>query len=261
MITKITNAIKDSGRMSLTLSLLFVAGILVSAYLLFTLPHNLVLRGGVPVPDLAWPVLTGPFVSIGLTFILAAAALLSTIRHRTEVVVYVEKKKDESRQTAEEAAAEEASVDIQAFKAGLKDIKQEDEVLQKGLNAVCQLVQAGQGAIYQLTQTDGKRSLVLKHGYAIATGEGTAPSFEWGEGLIGQAAASGKLIYLDEVPEGYINVLSGLGTASPRYLAIVPMKKGEQLVGVLEIATFKALPQAVLTHVREMVQVISEKTK
>lgn len=53
-----------------------------------------------------------------------------------------------------------------------------------------------------------------------------------------QAAANGKTLYVDDIPEGYIYVISGLGSASPKYLLIVPFKKQEQVIGMLEIASF-----------------------
>jgi hypothetical protein len=72
--------------------------------------------------------------------------------------------------------------------------------------------------------------------------EGEPIVYEFGEGLIGQCAASGKSMLLDELPEGYTNaIVSGLGMAAPKYILIIPIKKEEVVTAVLEIATFSKL--------------------
>jgi len=63
---------------------------------------------------------------------------------------------------------------------------------------------------------------------------------------------------VDEVPEGYIAIVSGLGVASPRYLLIVPMKKEEEVRGVVEFANFAPVNDAQRSRVEEMVQVLAE---
>src|SRR6478735_5081187 len=78
----------------------------------------------------------------------------------------------------------------------------------------------------------------VKTGYALSISESATTRYTFGEGLIGQAAANGQLLYLDEIPEGYIKIISGLGSASPRYLLIAPVKNQETVLGILEIASF-----------------------
>lgn len=58
--------------------------------------------------------------------------------------------------------------------------------------------------------------------------------FDTGESLIEQALVSRKLIQLNDVPDNYIKINSGLGEASPRYLVIVPVEHEGTTNGVLE---------------------------
>ena len=73
----------------------------------------------------------------------------------------------------------------------------------------------------------------LKAGYALSIGESTVIKYEFGEGLIGQSAASGNTLYVDDVPEGYIKIVSGLGSASPKYLLDCARKKATTRCWVL----------------------------
>ena len=127
------------------------------------------------------------------------------------------------------------------------------------MQAICKQLDAGQGALYITEEKDGKRTIELKTGYALTIGESTVISYEVGEGLIGQSVASGRTLYIDDVPDGYIKIISGLGSASPRYLLITPLRKNDQVIGAIELASFTAIHDDQRKFVEESAQLIAGK--
>jgi len=59
-----------------------------------------------------------------------------------------------------------------------------------------------------------------------------------GEGLVGQAAIEKRTIFMTKVPQEYITITSGLGAANPRCILIVPLRSEDEIVGVIELASF-----------------------
>ncbi|MFZ6011272.1 MAG: GAF domain-containing protein, partial [Bacteroidota bacterium] len=163
--------------------------------------------------------------------------------------------------TAEKNAADsnQTTISLENVKSSLNLAKSEKDVLQGGLQAVCKQLEAGQGAIYVTTEQGGQRKVEFRSGYALSIAESTVISFEFGEGLVGQSAAGAKTLYIDDVPEGYIKIISGLGSASPRYLLITPIKHQQQVLGVMEIASFTPLLEDQRKFVEEAADLIAQK--
>jgi hypothetical protein len=164
------------------------------------------------------------------TFFIGVLAIYFTARSREEVVVYLEKKK-------EDVAGIVAARDSQLDDEEIKKIVGDPQLM---LNEICKRLDAGQGAIY----IEERDELKLKYGYAVPN---IQVSYKINEGLVGRVAAERKTLYLDKIPEGYITVFSGIGNASPTRLALIPIEEG-----VIEIATFKDINESTLKHIEEL---------
>jgi hypothetical protein len=78
-------------------------------------------------------------------------------------------------------------------------------------------------------------------GLAGAYGNDQVPNIiDLGEGLVGQCALDRRPLSFDLPPEGFWQVASGLGMASPRALLLFPVVRNDQLLGVIELASMDA---------------------
>jgi transcriptional regulator with GAF, ATPase, and Fis domain len=242
---------KDPHKLNLLLTTLFILGGGLTAYLLYRLPQKLMVPYGYE------EVLAVTYVAAAATFLLGILIITQAMSYRKELIVFRDRT-DEITQ-AEHEADRKDRITIDTLKASFQQASSKKEILHSGLEALCRQLDAGQGAAY-LIQPDGNtKVVVLTTGFALTVNETSATRYTFGEGLIGQAAASGQLLYLDEVPEGYIKIISGLGSASPRYLIIVPVKHNEKVQGVLEIASFAPFSEEQRRFIEQGAQLIAEK--
>jgi hypothetical protein len=102
-------------------------------------------------------------------------------------------------------------------------------------------LEANQGGLYTINRENEETEIHLEACYAYNRKKYLQKTIAPGEGLVGQVFLEREPVRLTEVPENYVNITSGLGKATPRALAIVPLIVNEAVEGILEIATFKVI--------------------
>ncbi len=100
-----------------------------------------------------------------------------------------------------------------------------------------------QGGLFLLEKEGSEEYLNLAACYAFDRKKFLENKVDIGEGLVGQCFLEGEPIYLTEVPANYIRITSGLGDAAPRAVYIVPIKTQEEVVGIIELASFNELKE------------------
>ncbi|QKV97926.1 HAMP domain-containing protein [Streptomyces sp. NA02950] len=77
-----------------------------------------------------------------------------------------------------------------------------------------------------------------------------------GRGLVAQAALEKKRILITNVPPDYITINSGLGSALPASVVILPILYEDQLLGVIELASFSRFSEVHLAFIDQFVNTI-----
>ncbi|SAL41573.1 multi-sensor hybrid histidine kinase [Caballeronia sordidicola] len=80
----------------------------------------------------------------------------------------------------------------------------------------------------------GRLRRVAAYGFSREN-EAREQSFEDAETLVGQVAARRRLIELDDIPDNYLKVTSGLGTSPPKSIVMTPIDNDGAVNGVIEL--------------------------
>ncbi|MGA4846435.1 HAMP domain-containing protein [Streptomyces sp. G5(2025)] len=107
------------------------------------------------------------------------------------------------------------------------------------MDELAPLVSAQYGAFYLVEETGGSTELALVGSYGRPVGAADRRRFQLGESLVGQAARSRRPIAVHQIPADYLSISSGLGQAAPGSLMVVPILVEEQVLGVIELASFE----------------------
>jgi two-component system sensor histidine kinase/response regulator len=76
--------------------------------------------------------------------------------------------------------------------------------------------------------------------YGLAKGADATDVFHLGEGLVGQCAQELKVVTLANLPADYLRITSGVGAGSPAHAVASPLLSQGALLGVVELAGFRA---------------------
>ena len=120
-------------------------------------------------------------------------------------------------------------------------------------------LKANQGALYIIDDVDDNEepTMSMKACYAWDKKKFLNHKIYRGEGLAGQAWQEGDMVYLTEVPQNYIKIVSGLGDANPTSVLIVPLKVNDQIFGVVEIASFNIFHDFEMEFVQKIAETIA----
>ncbi len=90
--------------------------------------------------------------------------------------------------------------------------------------------------IFFVKQADSQKFTVSST-YAYYSNE-KVREFETGEGISGQVAKNKEMLIIDNIPENYLTVISGLGSSSPKHLLIAPLLINNEAIAIIELASF-----------------------
>jgi CheY-like chemotaxis protein len=117
------------------------------------------------------------------------------------------------------------------------------------------LLGAGVGMFY--IHNDIRHRLDLLGSYGLRQGGRLIDRYAPGEGLVGQCAVERKTLLLDNIPEDYVQIHSGSGEALPRHVIVLPVLARDELLGVLELASFQPITPLQTQLLEELLPIVA----
>ncbi len=117
---------------------------------------------------------------------------------------------------------------------------------------------ANQGGFF-LTESDqeGKRYFAMLSAYAYGRDKFADKRIPYDEGLLGMCALEKEMIYMTEVPQGYLEITSGLGKANPECIVILPLLDQDEVKGMIELASFREFEEHQLEFLKTLAENIA----
>ncbi|HAM97783.1 MAG TPA: hypothetical protein DCQ26_04165 [Marinilabiliales bacterium] len=110
-----------------------------------------------------------------------------------------------------------------------------------------------QGALFVVDDTDESQiEFELKSAIAYGRDKYLKKRVGIGEELVGRCAFEKKTIYMTDIPKDYIQITSGMGTANPSSLLLVPLILNEETFGVIELASFHPIEKYKIDFVEKL---------
>ena len=119
------------------------------------------------------------------------------------------------------------------------------------LSELAPLVAVQHGAFYVLASANGEASLKLFWAYGYPERKHLSNRFQPARAWWGSACERERMLPI-KVPDDYIKIGSGLGEASPRNIAVLPVIFEGEVLAVLELASFNRFSDIHLTFLDQL---------
>jgi len=119
---------------------------------------------------------------------------------------------------------------------------------------IVEYVQLVQGGIYLIESNEKEKWLEMKACYAYDRKKYLNSKIEWGQGVVSQCWQDKDIIYMDNIPDEYPLITTGLAHMKPRAIFLVPIMLNESIYGIIEVASVEDIPQ----FKREFIQKVAE---
>lgn len=111
------------------------------------------------------------------------------------------------------------------------------------IKGIVKYAHLNQGGLFLLEGEGHDAYLNLAACYAYDRKKFINKRLEIGEGIVGQCFLEREPVYMTVVPANYIKITSGLGEATPRCIYVVPVQTQDEIVGVIELASFTEMKE------------------
>jgi len=148
----------------------------------------------------------------------------------------IERKKKEEEEKKLKEEKERILSSVASVITDLNNPKDITKYCEKILSNLAKEFNIVQGLVFVLDKNDSKFKPISTYAFFS---EEEIYQFSLGEGISGQVAKNKEILFINNIPENYITVLSGMGKSSPTNMCIFPLIHDSNTIGIIEIAAFK----------------------
>lgn len=127
------------------------------------------------------------------------------------------------------------------------------------IQSLIQYVNGVHGAIYAVSHVSSGSGVILLDEdsiffeligtYAYDIKEDSKKRYRLGQSIVGQCAKEKRTVKIENSPENFTSISSGLGKANATHIVCVPMLVNKQVMGVVELSNFTAFPDYVIEFI------------
>jgi len=165
------------------------------------------------------------------------------------------KQKENEKQTdnpEETTTEQEVTITLEHLEKQIlpqKKYKYLDSYIEKVLINLGKVLEISHGAFFTFNKE--KNIYQLTSRYAVVRNK-NYQEIKPGEGITGQVIKNKKTEIIEEIPDDYLYIESGLGKSKPAQLIIMPVINDNEVIAVLEFATLKKLNKQILDAISEL---------
>jgi PAS domain S-box-containing protein len=147
---------------------------------------------------------------------------------------------------------------ITTFMEVIQGDRTQADFYDKVLTMIIRYTGAIQGGVFMLNDYDPDDvHLELKACYAYSRKKFIEKKIGIGDGMLGQCFLEKETNIHTNIPDKYFNITSGLGEATPGFLIIVPLKYDQQVLGVMELASFENMDKYKIEFIEKITENIA----
>jgi len=140
----------------------------------------------------------------------------------------------------------------------LRFSKDFDELSNNIIKNIVKYLDANQGGLFIYSDADPNDVyLELVAAYAYDRKKYIKRKIKIGEGLVGMCAVEKDTVHITDIPNDYIEIQSGIGEANPRSLMLVPLKVEDNVLGIIEIASFNEFKAYQIKFLERVAEIIA----
>ncbi|TAE74932.1 MAG: PAS domain S-box protein [Bacteroidetes bacterium] len=127
------------------------------------------------------------------------------------------------------------------------------------INNLVRYLDVAQGGIFSIQEASTKLPafMVLRSSYAYQRKKSLEKQLTYEDGVIGQVWRERDLVYINDIPENYSEITSGIGQAKPKSILVVPLISNDYLNGIIELSSFREFEPYQIEFVKRLSESIS----